>query len=64
MNKSQVVVKFPTTLKPAQAVRCPLSGKAVFVSECERCPHVIEVRSPWRYYAVKCDVEAVREAPA
>mgnify|MGYP006910772550 CR=1 FL=1 len=51
-----------TTLRPAQAVRCPLTGKAVFVSECRECKYMIEVRSPWRYYAVKCDVETMREA--
>lgn len=46
-----------TTLRPGQAVQCPLTVKAVFVSECGECEHVIEVRSPWRHWVVKCSVE-------
>ncbi len=46
-----------TTLRPEQAVRCLLTGKAVFVSECQECDHMIEVRIPWQHYAVKCDID-------
>ena len=46
-----------TTLRPSQAVKCPLTGEAVFTSKCQNCDNMIDVRSPWRHYAVKCRVE-------
>ena len=56
MPKTDSQTEIPTLLKPAQAVRCPLTGKAVFISECRECKHMIEVRQPWCYWAVKCEV--------
>lgn len=46
-----------TLLRPHQAVKCPRSGNPVLVSECEVCEHVLEVRRPWRGFAVKCELD-------
>ena len=43
-----------STLTPITAVRCPKTDQLVPLSSCESCPHVIEVRRPWRHFAVKC----------
>lgn len=45
-------------LKPVKAVLCPLQGYLVSISEvCEKCPNCVEIRRPWRYWAVKCSYE-------
>lgn len=43
-----------STLRPITAVKCPLTDQLVAVTTCEKCPDVIEVRIPWRRFAVKC----------
>ena len=45
-----------STLKPVQAVNCPSLKRVVAVTECKDCECVIEVRDPWRHFAVKCSV--------
>ena len=49
-------------LKPVQAVLCPSLGRLVAVGECEDCECMIEVRRPWRYFVVKCDIGDKSEA--
>jgi len=46
----------PSTLKPVTAVKCPINEKLVSLDECEGCPNAIEVRIPWRHFAVRCKV--------
>ena len=41
--------------KPVECVLCPKSGLYVPTHLCPECPVVVEVRRPWRYYAVRCD---------
>jgi len=41
-------------LKPTQAVKCPRSGNLVAVLECGPCECCVEIRQPWRHFAVKC----------
>lgn len=43
-----------STLKPITAVKCPSLNRLVAVKECEECECCIEIRNPWRYFAVKC----------
>ena len=43
-------------LKPVTCVMCPASGEyrsTVYCEEC--CPAFIELRRPWRHWAIKCD---------
>ncbi len=43
-----------STLKPITAVMCPSIKRLVAVTDCEDCECMIEIRSPWQHYAVKC----------
>jgi len=45
-----------STLRPVTAVMCPSIKRLVAVEDCKDCECVIDVRSPWRHYAVKCDI--------
>lgn len=47
-------------LQPVSCVRCPITDTYVASINCLSCEHIIERRSPWRYYAVKCETEVKR----
>jgi len=51
-----------STLKPIEAVMCPSIKRLVAVKDCEKCECVIEVRRPWRHFAVKCNIGEKHEA--
>ena len=48
------IILIAAGLKPVQAVECPRSGYLVAVEECRACECCVELRQPWRYWAVKC----------
>lgn len=43
-----------STLRPITAVKCPQTDQLVSLTTCDECPQVIEVRRPWRHFAVQC----------
>ena len=45
-----------STLRPVSAVVCPSTGLLVAVEECKDCGAVLDVRDPWRHYAVRCKI--------
>ena len=44
-------------LKPVDCVKCPVTGLYVPTDVCatNECGKFLELRRPWRHYAVKCD---------
>ena len=50
-----------STLKPVKAVWCPSVDHLVPIDKCEECPSVIEVRRPWRHFAVRCRIGGKNE---
>jgi len=43
-----------STLKPISGVKCPKDDILVSLGTCDKCEYMIEVRRPWRHFAVKC----------
>ena len=51
-----------STLRPKDAVACPLkNGEPDWVEVCKTCMHALDVRSPWRHYAVKCAMGNIKD---
>jgi len=50
-----------STLRPVSAVECPSTGQLVAVEGCKECEQVVEVRIPWRHFAVRCKISGKNE---
>ena len=51
-----------STLKPITAVECDYHKRLMSVEGCKLCDYVLEVRQPWRHFAVKCSYGDKHEA--
>lgn len=50
-------------LEPIQCVKCPVLKDYIDIKECKTCCYKIEIRQPYRHWAVKCSyVDPVEES--